>query len=154
MPEENCDDDLLNVDEEHASKNHRGPTLLYNVHARKLENHVPIFLNEHGQPVEPTDKFLGTIAHEHLWEPLIYINWHKVPNRDKMWEFVTKWVLESIACTWRLFKCRLKSNHYYKYDNDVERWRHRPSRVPDSHFKLSQYWKTSIAKFLMLSLRN
>ena len=62
-----------------------------------------------------------------------------------------KWVLESIGCAWRLFKCRLKANHYYKYDNDSERWKHRPSRIPDSHFKLLlQYWNTSAAKVIFL----
>ncbi|KAJ8432630.1 hypothetical protein Cgig2_033503 [Carnegiea gigantea] len=60
---------------------------------------------------------------------------------------VKKWVLESIACAWRLFKCLLKANHYYKYDNDAERWKHRPSRIPDSHFTLLlQYWNTSTVK--------
>ncbi|KAJ8429975.1 hypothetical protein Cgig2_029601 [Carnegiea gigantea] len=152
--------------EEETNEEPTGPTLLSDVHARKLEDRVPIFFNEHGHPIGPTEKacdefskFLGTIAHEHLWAPLIYTNWHKVPDKDKMWGYVNykymlpqtdcvkKWVLESIACAWRLFKCRLKANHYYKYDNDAERWKHRPSRIPDSHFKLLlQYWNTSTAK--------
>uniref|UniRef100_A0A7C8Z8N8 Uncharacterized protein n=1 Tax=Opuntia streptacantha TaxID=393608 RepID=A0A7C8Z8N8_OPUST len=76
-----------------------------------------------------------------MWE---YVNQKYVLPQT---ESVKKWVLESIGCAWRLFKCRLKANHYYKYDNDSERWKHRPSRIPDSHFKLLlQYWNTSAAK--------
>ncbi|KAJ8436967.1 hypothetical protein Cgig2_018914 [Carnegiea gigantea] len=117
--------------------------LLSEVHAHKLEDHVPIFFNEHGQPIRPTEKACDEF----------------IPDKDKMWQYVNhkyivpqtasvkQWVLESIACGWRLFKCRLKANHYYKYDNDTETWKHRLSRIPDSYFKLLlQYWNTSTAK--------
>ncbi|KAJ8446481.1 hypothetical protein Cgig2_028448 [Carnegiea gigantea] len=85
---------LVSDSADHVKK-HRGPTLLFDVHARALEDRVPIFFNEHGQPIGPTEKacdefskFLGTIAYEHSWVPLIYTNWHKVPDKDKMWEYV------------------------------------------------------------------
>ncbi|KAJ8434608.1 hypothetical protein Cgig2_025034 [Carnegiea gigantea] len=90
IPEENCDYDLLNVEEECACKN----------------------------------VICGSTSNYH-----------------------TNKVLESNAYAWRLFKCQLKSNDYYKYDNDIERWQHRSSRIVDSHIKLLlQYWKTSTSK--------
>ncbi|KAJ8428842.1 hypothetical protein Cgig2_003390 [Carnegiea gigantea] len=78
-----------------------------------------------------------------IYEILVLFHKYILPQTKS----VKKWVLESIACAWRVFKSRLKANHYYKYDNDAERWKHRPSRIPDSHFKLLlQYWNTSMPK--------
>ena len=72
---------------------------------------MPIFFNEHGQPIGPADqacdefsKFLGTIAHEHSWAPLIYINWHNVPDKDKMWEYVN---VSMYSCISISFVCLL-----------------------------------------------
>ncbi|KAJ8446480.1 hypothetical protein Cgig2_028447 [Carnegiea gigantea] len=76
-------------------KNLQRTNVLSDVHARTLEDRVPIFFNEHGQPIGPIEKaydefskFLGTIAHEHSWVPLIYTNWHKVLDKDKMWDIM------------------------------------------------------------------
>lgn len=53
-------------------------------------------------------------------------------------------MLQSIRDSWRVFKSRIKRDHYYKYDNDEARWENRPTRVLDSHFKvLLQYWNDS-----------
>ncbi|KAJ8423992.1 hypothetical protein Cgig2_009200 [Carnegiea gigantea] len=43
--------------------------------------------------------------------------------------------MQAIRDSWRVFKCRIKKDHYYKYDNDADRWKHRPNRVPEPHFK-------------------
>ncbi|KAJ8432480.1 hypothetical protein Cgig2_012698 [Carnegiea gigantea] len=82
IPTEDCEDD-------------EGPTMLFNIHVRKWEDHVAILFNEKNQPIRPTDddvsefsKFLGTMAHDHTW-----------------------------------------------YDNDADRWKHHPNRVPEPHFK-------------------
>ena len=79
---------ILNID---LVKRHTGPTLLSDVHARKFEDRIPIFCNEHGQSIGPIKKacdefgkFLGTVAHEHSWAPLIYTDWRKVLDKDKM----------------------------------------------------------------------
>lgn len=52
-----------------------------------------------GQPVGPIKAtnelslFFGTLACDHNWAPLIYTDWHNVPDKDKMWEYVTVSVL-------------------------------------------------------------
>ncbi|KAJ8427009.1 hypothetical protein Cgig2_004211 [Carnegiea gigantea] len=147
--------------EDEPVKKRRGPTMLFEVHARKMEDRVVVLFNDKGQPIGPTDKvvnefskFLGTIAHDYTWAPLIYTNWSKVPHKDEMWGYVNekyiipssakKWVLQTIRDSWRVFKSRIKRDHYYKYDNDNARWENRPTRVLDSHFKvLLQYWNDS-----------
>jgi len=55
--------------------------MLFEVHARKMDDHVAVLFNGKGQPTGPTDKvvnefskFLGTIAHDYTWAPLIYTN--------------------------------------------------------------------------------
>ncbi|KAJ8439399.1 hypothetical protein Cgig2_001739 [Carnegiea gigantea] len=91
-----------------------------------MEDHVVVLFNDKGQPIGPTDKvvnefskFLGTIAHG------------EVHNSFKH----KKWVLQTIRDSWRVFKSRIKRDHYYKYDNDDARWENRPTRVLDFHFK-------------------
>lgn len=67
---------------------------MFDVHARKWEDRVTIYCNDKGQPVGPEKAkdelslFLGTIARDHTWAPLTYTDWHQVPNKDKMWEYV------------------------------------------------------------------
>ncbi|KAJ8436297.1 hypothetical protein Cgig2_017434 [Carnegiea gigantea] len=152
--------------EDEPVKKRRGPTMLFEVHARKMEDRVVVLFNDKGQPIGPTDKvvnefskFLGTIAHDYTWAPLIYTNWSKVPHKDEMWGYVNekyiipssakKWVLQTIRDSWRVFKSRIKRDHYYKYDNDNARWENRPTRVLDSHFKvLLQYWNDSTVQVL------
>ncbi|KAJ8426257.1 LOW QUALITY PROTEIN: hypothetical protein Cgig2_030551 [Carnegiea gigantea] len=146
--------------EDEPIKKHRGPTMLFEVHARKMEDRVVVLFNDKGQPIGPTDKvvnefskFLGTIAHDYTWAPLIDTNWSKVPHKDEMWGYVNKyiipssakkWVLQTIRDSWRVFKSRIKRDHYYKYDNNDARWENRPTKVLDSHFKvLLQYWNDS-----------
>ena len=60
-----------------------------------MEDRVVVLFNDKGQPIGPTDKvvnefskFLGTIAHDYTWAPLIYTNWSKVPHKDEMWGYV------------------------------------------------------------------
>ena len=69
--------------------------MLFEVHARKMEDRVVALFNDKGQPIRHTDKvvnefskFLGTIAHDYTWAPLIYTNWSKVPHKDEMWGYV------------------------------------------------------------------
>lgn len=70
--------------------------MMHLVHTRK-EREV-IICNEFGQPIGPTttekdivgkfSRFLGTIARNYSYAPLTYNSWHKVPNKDKIWEYV------------------------------------------------------------------
>ncbi|XP_056695462.1 uncharacterized protein [Spinacia oleracea] len=146
-----------------AKNKGRGPTNMFEVHARKLEARVLIYCNDKGQPIGPEKdrkeltRFLGTIAHDYNWAPLTDTNWQKVLNKDKIWEYVKskyilppeseEWVYETLDQSWRGFKCRLKKLHYYAYDSYEERLEHPPERVPEAHFKtLLAYWETNPAK--------
>ncbi|KAF5788962.1 hypothetical protein HanXRQr2_Chr09g0365291 [Helianthus annuus] len=81
-----------------SKTNKRGPTMLHLVHTRKVNEREVIICNEFGQPVGPATKekdivgkfsrFLGTIARNHSYAPLTYSSWHKVPHKDKIWEYV------------------------------------------------------------------
>ncbi|KAJ8420560.1 hypothetical protein Cgig2_032394 [Carnegiea gigantea] len=58
-----------------------------------MEDPIAVLFIDKGQPIGPLDKvvnefskFLGTIAHDYTWAPLIYTNWSKVPNKDEMWD--------------------------------------------------------------------
>ncbi|XP_021754316.1 uncharacterized protein LOC110719645 isoform X2 [Chenopodium quinoa] len=159
-PSENQEMTTLSENEGQNRKG-RGPSKLTNVYARKWEDRVVICCNDEGKPIGPKrselTRFLGTIAHNHKWAPLTYISWQKVPNKEKIWKFVNSkyilpaklkgWVMGKLDSSWRVFKCRIKRNHYYKYDSYEERLKHRPKRVPESHFKtLLAYWDSNEAK--------
>ncbi|KAL8228082.1 hypothetical protein R6Q57_015666 [Mikania cordata] len=76
----------------------RGPTMLHVVHMLKVDDRELITCNEFGQPVGPVtneknvvgrfSRFLGTIARNNSYAPLIYSSWHKVPHKDKIWEYI------------------------------------------------------------------
>lgn len=78
--------------------NRRGPTMLHHVHTRPLDKRKTIILNELGQPIGPITeqddtvaefaRFLGTMARDYSSAPLTYKSWRKVPNKEKMWEYV------------------------------------------------------------------
>ncbi|KAL8233726.1 hypothetical protein R6Q59_019826 [Mikania micrantha] len=65
----------------------RGSTMLHVVHTRKADDREIIICNEFGQPVGPVtnekdvvgrfSRFLGTIARNHSYAPLIHSSWHK-----------------------------------------------------------------------------
>ncbi|KAL2926220.1 Proto-oncogene tyrosine-protein kinase ROS [Bienertia sinuspersici] len=126
---------------------------MFEVHACKFED----------RPIGPKKarneltRFLGTIAHDYNWAPLTYTNWQKVPDKDKIWEYVNSrytlppesydWVMETLDVSWRGFKCRLKRDHYYSYDTYEKRLKSRPDNVPEDHFKLLQkYWASTPTK--------
>ncbi|KAD5802724.1 hypothetical protein E3N88_14084 [Mikania micrantha] len=99
----------------------RGPTMLHLVHTRKVDDREVIICNEFGQPVGPVTKekdvvgrfsrFLGTIARNHSYAPLIYNSWHKVPHKYKIWEYVLeKYDVPDAARKWFL----MTIGHSYK----------------------------------------
>ncbi|XP_074352079.1 uncharacterized protein LOC141691240 [Apium graveolens] len=105
------------------------------VHASGPDDKVVITLNKNGQPNSDDQKvitelsnFLGTVAKDNV--SLTYVNWHVVPAQLKkqMWEYT-------------LFKCRVKTKYYNKYETDEERLERRPETVPLEDFKmLLRYW--------------
>ncbi|XP_074307836.1 uncharacterized protein LOC141642789 [Silene latifolia] len=167
------EDEQVNLDNEDLEleatmkEKTRGPTMLHHIHTRPLEKRKSIILNEFGQPVGPiTEKkdtvgefsrFLGTIGRDYKFAPLVIDNWRKVPNKEKMWEYVLlkymvpaegkDWVIKTIGSAWRVHKCRFKRKHYYSYSDDKSRWQNRSKTVPDEDFlKLLSKWKKKAEK--------
>ena len=72
--------------------------MMHGVHVQKFNEREVIICNEFGQPIGPVteekdivgrfSRFLGTIARNYNYVPLIYNSWHKVPHKEKMWEYV------------------------------------------------------------------
>ncbi|CAH9102779.1 unnamed protein product [Cuscuta europaea] len=74
-------------------KKTRGPTMMHAVHTR--EQRECIILNRFGQPIGPDDKtlnefssFLGTIAHNYEFAPLVISTWCRMPSKERMWQYV------------------------------------------------------------------
>ncbi|KAL4578452.1 hypothetical protein LXL04_014575 [Taraxacum kok-saghyz] len=86
--------------------------MLHDVHIRNAKQHEVIICNEYGQPVGPVtekdvvgkfSRFLGTIARTHSYAPLTRASWHKVPHKDKIWEYVLgKYEVPDAAKIWVL----------------------------------------------------
>ena len=76
-----CSNPFYSIVRVEVVKKHRGPTMLFDVHACKWKDRVAILFNEKNQPIGPTDddvsefsKILGTMTHDHTWAPLAYTN--------------------------------------------------------------------------------
>ncbi|XP_074341832.1 uncharacterized protein LOC141679226 [Apium graveolens] len=146
------------------STRRRGPTKMNHVFTRRLDERPVINLNHDLQPVSKEknvitefSSFIGTIAR--LYIPLDYVNWSKVPKaiKDGWWEYIkTKyiipeegkdWVIRSLADDWRVYKSRVKSACYTKFDTDAERMKNRPANIPVEQFKvLLKYWSDESVK--------
>ncbi|KAL8264362.1 hypothetical protein R6Q59_022492 [Mikania micrantha] len=145
----------------------RGPTMLHVVHTRKVDDREVIICNEFGQPVGPVtnekdivgrfSRFLGTIARNHSYAPLIHSSWHKVPHKDKIWDYVLekydvpdaarKWVLMTIGHSYKVHKCRFKKQHFYQFKDDKTRWKNRPKSIPEGDFaQLLRLWNNTNVK--------
>ncbi|KAD6454645.1 hypothetical protein E3N88_09351 [Mikania micrantha] len=120
----------------------RGPTMLHVVHTRKVDDRDVIICNEFGQPVGPVtnekdivgrfSRFLGTIARNHSYASLIHSSWHKVPHKDKIWEYVL---------------VRFKKRHFYQFKDDKTRWKNRPKSIPEGDFaNLLRLWNNTNVK--------
>ncbi|WJX56941.1 hypothetical protein P8452_42551 [Trifolium repens] len=105
----------------------RGKTLMKKIHARTMEEREEVIFNEDGQPIGPSKKvvsgfslFLGTLARNATFCPLIYTNWSKMPkkNRRRCWRYSQrKYILPAEARKWVV------------------------TTVPEAHFKnLCEYW--------------
>ncbi|KAL6584466.1 hypothetical protein OROMI_003755 [Orobanche minor] len=160
----------------------RGPTMLHAVHTRNVNQREVIICNEYGQPVGPIteekdvvgqfSRFLGTIARTHSYAPLTYTSWHKVPHKDKIWEYVLgkydvpdvakTWVLKTIGNSYKVYKCRFKKKHFYQFKDNKTRWKNRPQCIPQEDFsKLLTLWnkkdvtkRCSWAKEMRMALKN
>ncbi|KAL8094216.1 hypothetical protein AgCh_035919 [Apium graveolens] len=119
------------------NQSRRGPTKMNHIFTRKLEDRPIICLNYEFHPYSKKDKvvnelssFLGTIAG--LYIPLNFVNWFRVPEEEKngWWEYV-KWV----------YKSRVKSRYFKKFDNDMDRIIRKPAKIPLEQFMvILKYW--------------
>ncbi|KAL8094195.1 hypothetical protein AgCh_035898 [Apium graveolens] len=136
-----------------TTKNQRrkGPTKMNHVFIRKLEERPIICLNSEFQPYSKKDKvdielsrFLEMIAR--LYIPLNFVNWSRVPEQEKIswWEYVkTKYiipeegkycVLKMLDDNWRVYKSRVKSRCFKKFDNDRDRIKSKPANIQLEQF--------------------
>ncbi|KAL4586572.1 hypothetical protein LXL04_011209 [Taraxacum kok-saghyz] len=143
----------------------RGPTMMHGVQVRNFNDREAIICNEFGQPIGPVteekdtvgqlSRFLGTIARTYSHAPLTHTEWRKVPNKEKMWEYVLekyilpddakKWVLSTIGHTWRGYKCRIKKKHFYRLKDNKTRWKNRPKNIPEKDFQqLLNFWNNKV----------
>ncbi|KAL4561954.1 hypothetical protein LXL04_034140 [Taraxacum kok-saghyz] len=163
----------------------RGSTMLHDVHTRNAKQREVTICNEYGQPVGPVtekdvvgkfSRFLGTIARTHSYAPLTCASWHKVPHKDKIWEYVLvrskgkydvpdaakTWVLKTIGHSYKVYKCRFKKKHFYHFNDNKTRWKNKPKCIPEQDFStLLRSWnKKDVAKRCLrakeirLSLKN
>ncbi|XP_057449367.1 uncharacterized protein LOC130740706 [Lotus japonicus] len=141
----------------------RGPTLCLNIHARNHNDRQEVVLDEYGEPIGPDGQtvsdlshFLGTIARNANFCPLIYTNFKALvkDNEELIWGYVNdkfiipdkgrKAVFSCINDAWRRHKCRIKRNYFLKYSSMKERLKHCPTTIPKAHFKqLMTYWRNS-----------
>nr|GEV82066.1 hypothetical protein [Tanacetum cinerariifolium] len=145
-----------------ATKKKR-PTMMHNIHTREFDRREVIICNEFGQPIGPSTKendivgkfsrFFGTIARTYSYCPLTYISWHKVPNKDRMWEYLLEkyivpekaksHVLQSIGELWRGHKSRLKKKHFYDLKDNSARLQQRPKCISEKDFlQLLRLWNS------------
>lgn len=87
-----------------SKKKTRGPTRCLKIHARDLEERQEITLDDEGEPIGPNDKavselsfFLGTLARNSNFCPLIYTNFKALitEDRDRIWEYVNVYMGET-----------------------------------------------------------
>ncbi|GJX54162.1 transposase, Ptta/En/Spm [Tanacetum coccineum] len=170
------------VDTTISTTKKRGPTMMHNIHTREFDRREAIICNEFKQPIGPSTKendvvgkfsrFLGTIARTYSYCPLTYSSWHKVPDKDRMWEYVLEkyivpgeaksHVLQSIGALWRGHKSRLKKKHFYGFKDNSTRLKNRPKCIPEKDFlQLLRLWNSKqdqkcclIAKKRRMSQKN
>ncbi|KAK1424444.1 hypothetical protein QVD17_19774 [Tagetes erecta] len=132
------EDQLHDTRLERAIANTRGPTMIHD-------------------PVGPKDvvgkfsRFLGTIARNNTYAPLIYTSWKKVPHKEKILEYVLgkydvpdaakTWILKTIGHAYKVHKCRFKKKHFYEHKDNKTRWKNRPKSIPEEDFtQLLRLW--------------
>ncbi|KAD6454504.1 hypothetical protein E3N88_09210 [Mikania micrantha] len=152
------DDELGNEDDiliqerlqEIPESKKRGPTMLPVVRMRKVDDREIIICNEFGQSVGPVtnekdvvgrfSRFLGTIARNHSYAPLIHSSWHKVPHKDKIWEYVLDILTSYINAD-------LRKKHFYQFRDNKTRWKNRPKNIPEGDFaQLLRLWNNTNVK--------
>ncbi|KAF7800833.1 hypothetical protein G2W53_044684 [Senna tora] len=155
-PPSSMDDFLHNVGENDVEKSWM----------RSIEEREEVILNDQGQPIGPREEtvkdlslFLGTLARNSTFCPLIYTNWKAIPSdtKEQMWKYINakfnvphegkKWVESTIQDAWRRYKCKIKKSHFQKFANMSERLKNRPPNIPVPHFKkLCFYWSNETVK--------
>lgn len=79
-----------------SKKRTRGKTKCSKIHARTMDDREEVTFNDDGQPIGPTNGavsdlslFLGTLARNSTFCPLIYTSWIEMPddNIGRVWTY-------------------------------------------------------------------
>ncbi|XP_058744688.1 uncharacterized protein LOC131617414 [Vicia villosa] len=151
-----------------TKKRTRGPTRCLKIYARPVKDRQEVTLDDFGEAVGPDNQtvtglayFLGTIARNADFCPLIYTNFKKLlkdetnPKRHnyRIWKYINtkfnipergrKGIYYRINDAWRRYKHSIKVNHFLKYSNMKDRLKNRPKSISEDHFtKLLAFWKS------------
>ncbi|WOL01386.1 hypothetical protein Cni_G10102 [Canna indica] len=128
-----------------SKKKARGKTMCYRIHGRSLEERREIIFNSEAQPVGPNEKdvsdlsqFLGTVARNSDWCPLIYTNWKKKFILPEIGKGVVFKIMDE---AWRKHKSKIKKEYFDNYVTNSERIKNRPTDIPLEYFKqMIDYW--------------
>ncbi|KAL8121437.1 hypothetical protein AgCh_018240 [Apium graveolens] len=118
--------------------------------ASQAQPHV-IPYSKKDKVVNELSRFLGKI--ERLDIPLDFVSWSRVSEEEKngLREYLkTKyiipeegknWVLKMLDDNWRVYKSRVKSRCFKKFDNDRDRIKSKPANIPLEQFMVMlKYW--------------
>ncbi|KAK1387885.1 hypothetical protein POM88_016063 [Heracleum sosnowskyi] len=124
--EENILPDIEEGDmEDPVPKKMRGKTRMDVVHMRSFDKRVVIGMNDDFQPIAENDKAM----------------WNHVKERYIIPDELENWVLETIHSCWKVYKSRIKADHFTAYENDEMRLANRPDDIALETFKLLlEYW--------------
>ncbi|OIT37790.1 hypothetical protein A4A49_64027 [Nicotiana attenuata] len=134
-------------------KRFRGQTTCRNIHARSFEEREEVTFDK-GQAVRPTDKrvsdltnFLGTIARNPRFIPLVHTSWHAVSKdiKQRMWEYVNskflipaegeKWVMTGLRDAWKRHKRNIKKKYFDKNATIEQMLQNCPNEIPEVQFR-------------------
>ncbi|MQM04974.1 hypothetical protein Taro_037779 [Colocasia esculenta] len=108
----------------------RGPTMLRTVHGLQSNEHIPVKVNQMGQPLgggQLLKQFLGTVARMGHKLPINCISWRVMPssNKDDVWDIIQRkfdvpislrdFVMKDLDQKWRSWKYDSRTKFFTPY---------------------------------------
>ncbi|MQM14312.1 hypothetical protein Taro_047240 [Colocasia esculenta] len=151
---------IIHIDAQSAStskKVKRGPTLLRSVHGLQSNEHIPVNVNQLGQPLgeggQLLKQFLGTVARMGDKLPIDCISWRVMPssNKDDVWDYFQRkfdvpislrdFVMKDLDQKWRSWKYDLRTKFFTPYQKAQQHFACSDRRVVEDQWKkLVQIW--------------